>query len=119
MASRDVRIFHNPNCGTSRNVLALLQQHGLEPEIIEYLKTPPTHDQLAAMVKRSGLSARDFLRTKQKLYSELDLANPKWTEDQIVGVLAENPVLLNRPIVETPKGVKPCRPAEAVVDLLG
>ena len=118
MPSKAVRIFHNPNCGTSRNALALLRERGIEPEIVEYLKTPPTRAQLAAMVKRSGLSARDFLRTKEKLYTELDLANPKWTDDQLISFLAENPSLLNRPVVETPKGVKPCRPADAVLQLL-
>jgi arsenate reductase len=118
MASGDVKIFHNPNCGTSRNALALLREHGIEPEIIEYLKTPPRREQLAAMVKRSGSGARDFLRTRENLYGDLDLANPKWTEEQIVDFLAENPVLLNRPVVETTKGVKPCRPAEAVLELL-
>ena len=118
MKSKIVRIFHNPNCGTSRNALALLRNRGFEPEIIEYLKTPPSRQELSAMVKRSGLRARDFLRTKEKLYSELDLANPKWTEDQIIAFLAENPVLLNRPVVETEKGVKPCRPAEAALELL-
>jgi arsenate reductase len=118
MESKPVKIFHNPNCGTSRKALALLREHGIEPEIIEYLKTPPTRQQLAAIVKRSGLSARDFLRTRERLYGELDLANPKWTDDQLIGFLAENPVLLNRPVVETAKGIKPCRPAEAVLDLL-
>jgi arsenate reductase len=118
MPSKAIKIFHNPNCGTSRNALALLRERGIEPEVIEYLKTPPTRKELAAIVKRSGLSARDFLRTREKLYGELDLANPKWTDDQIVGFLAANPALLNRPVVETPKGVKPCRPAEAVLNLL-
>lgn len=119
MGSRSVTIYHNPNCGTSRNALALLREHSIEPKIIEYLKTPPTRAELKELIRRSGLSARDFLRTKEKLYAELDLANPKWTEAQLLGFLAEHPALLNRPVVETPKGVRPCRPAETVLELLG
>ena len=111
-------LYHNPGCGTSRNVLALLREHGVEPTIVEYLKTPPTLAQLKALIKRSGLSARAFLRTKEKLYTELDLANPKWTESQLITFLAEHPSLLNRPIVETPKGIRACRPAEIVLELL-
>lgn len=118
MVSKGVKIFHNPNCGTSRNALALLRERGIEPEIIEYVKSPPTREQLAAMVKRSGLGARAFLRTKEKRYGELDLGNPKWTEDELIGFLAANPILLNRPVVETAKGVRPCRPAEALLELL-
>jgi arsenate reductase len=118
MASKRVTVFHNPSCGTSRNVLALLRERGIEPEVIEYLKTPPGRDRLRAMIKRSGLRARDFLRKREHLYGELDLENPKWSEDQLVGFLAENPSLLNRPVVETAKGVRPCRPAETVLDLL-
>jgi arsenate reductase (glutaredoxin) len=113
-----VTVYHNPGCGTSRNVLALLRERNIESTIIEYLKTPPTLAQLKALIKRSGLSARAFLRTKEKLYTELDLANPKWTEAQLTAFLAEHPALLNRPVVETPKGVRPCRPAEAVLELL-
>ena len=111
-------LYHNPGCGTSRNVLALLREHGIEPTIVEYLKTRPTLAQLKAFIKRSGLSARDFLRTKEKLYAELDLANPKWTEAQLTAFLAEHPQLLNRPVVETPKGIRACRPAETVLELL-
>ena len=118
MKSTIAKIFHNPNCGTSRTALALLRERGIEPQIVDYMKTPPTREELASMVKRSGLTSRDFLRKKEKLYSDLDLANPKWTDDQIIGFIAENPVLLNRPVVETPKGAKPCRPAEAVLELL-
>lgn len=113
-----VTIYHNPKCGTSRNALALLRERNIEPTIIEYLKTPPTLAQFKALIKRSGLSAREFLRTKEKLYTELDLANPKWTDAQLTAFLAEHPSLLNRPVVETPKGVRPCRPAETVADLL-
>jgi arsenate reductase len=113
-----VTLFHNPACGTSRNVLRLLRDRGIEPEIVEYLKTPPTRDRLSTLIRRSGLSARDFLRSREELYAELDLANPKWSEQEIVGFLAGNPKLLNRPVVETPKGVRPCRPAEVVLTLL-
>ena len=118
MASRPVTILHNPSCGTSRNVLGLLRERGIEPEVIEYLKTPPSRDQLRDMIKRSGLPAHDFLRKRERLYEELDLDNPKWSEDQLVQFLAENPSLLNRPVVATGKGVRPCRPAETVLDLL-
>jgi arsenate reductase len=118
MASQRVTIFHNPSCGTSRNVLALLRGRGIEPEVVEYLKTPPSRERLRAMIETSGLQARDFLRTRERLYGELDLDNPKWTEDQLVEFLADNPSLLNRPVVETAKGVRPCRPAETVLELL-
>ncbi len=117
-SSKRITIFHNPACGTSRNVLALLRERGIEPDIIEYLKKPPTRGQLKALVLRSGLNARDFLRKREPLYKELDLDNPKWTEDQLVSFLADNPSLLNRPVVESQKGVRPCRPAETVLDLL-
>ncbi len=118
MASRRVTLFHNPACGTSRNVLALLRERGIEPEIVEYLKTPPSRDELQKMIRRSGLSARDFLRRKEKLYGELNLDNAALSEEQLIGALAENPALLNRPVVDTPKGVRPCRPAETVLELL-
>jgi arsenate reductase len=118
MASKRVTIFHNPACGTSRNVLALLRQRGIEPEVVEYLKTPPSREQLREMITRSGLSAREFLRKRERLYEELDLDNPKWSDDQLISFVAENPSLLNRPVVETGKGVRPCRPAETVLKLL-
>ena len=113
-----VTIYHNPGCGTSRTALALLREKGVEPEAVEYLKTPLTEKQLTEMVRRSGLDAREFIRTREKLYTEFDLANPQWTDAQLVGFLAEHPVLLNRPVVSTPKGVRPCRPAETVLELL-
>jgi len=118
MASKRVTVFHNPACGTSRNVLALLRERGIEPVVVEYLKTPPSRQQLRETIARSGLPARDFLRKRERLYEELDLDNPKWSEDQLAQFLAENPSLLNRPVVETGKGVRPCRPAETVLDLL-
>ena len=116
--SKRITIFHNPACGTSRNVLALLRERGIEPNIIEYLKNPPTRRELEELISRSGLNARDFLRKREPLYKELDLDNPKWSEDQLVSLLADNPSLLNRPVVETKKGARPCRPAESVLELL-
>ena len=116
--NKGVTLYHNPNCGTSRNVLALLKERGIEPQVIDYMKTPPSLAELKALVKRSGLGARDFLRTKEKLYAELDLANPKWTDGQLLEFLAKHPGLLNRPVMETPKGMKPCRPAETALELL-
>jgi arsenate reductase len=118
MASKRVTIFHNPACGTSRSALALLRERGIDPEIVEYLKTPPTRKQLQDLIRLSGLTPRDFLRTREPLYKELDLGNAKWSDDQLIGFLASNPSLLNRPVVQTPKGVRPCRPAETVLDLL-
>ncbi len=114
-----VTVYHNPGCGTSRNVLALLKERGIEPVVVQYLKTPPSKKEWKALIARSGLGARAFLRVKEKLYGELDLGNAKWSEDQLIGFLAEHPVLLNRPVVETAKGVRVCRPAEVVGELLG
>ena len=114
----NVTIYHNPRCGTSRKVLGILQDRGIQPTVVEYLKTPPTKAQLKKLVAHSDLKVRDFLRTKEQVYQDLDLANPKWTEDQLLGFLAENPILLNRPVVETAKGAQPCRPAETVLELL-
>lgn len=118
MASRRVTLFHNPACGTSRNVLVLLRERGVEPTIVEYLKAPPTRKQLRELIARSGLPARDFLRKRETLYKELDLDNPKWSEDQLIQFLAENPALLNRPVVDNGETVRPCRPAETVLHLL-
>lgn len=113
-----VTIYHNPNCGTSRNTLAILREKKIEPVVIEYLKTPPSLADLKALVKRTKIPVRELLRTKEALYTELDLANPKWTDAQLLEFLAANPRLLNRPVVETPKGAKACRPAETVWELL-
>lgn len=113
-----VTIYHNPRCGTSRKVLGLLQDRGIEPTVVEYLKTPPTKAQLKKLVAHSDLSVRDFLRTREQAYKDLDLDNPKWTDNQLLGFLAEHPILLNRPVVETAKGARPCRPAETVLELL-
>jgi arsenate reductase (glutaredoxin) len=118
MANSSVTLYHNPNCGTSRNVLALLRERGVEPQVIEYMKHPPTRAEWKQVIAKSGLGVRPFLRTKEKLYSELNLANSKWTDLELIAFLAEHPVLLNRPVVVTAKGARPCRPAETVLELL-
>src|SRR3954463_2235115 len=114
----DVIIYHNPACGTSRNTLALIRNAGVEPHVIEYLKTPPTRLLLRQLLQRAGLSVRDVLREKGTPFHELGLSNPALTEDELLDAIAAHPVLLNRPLVVTPKGVRLCRPSEAVLDLL-
>jgi arsenate reductase (glutaredoxin) len=113
-----VTIYHNPACGTSRNTLAMIRQSGVEPVIIEYLKTPPSREKLVELVKAMGISVRSLLRDKGTPYKELGLADPKWTDDELLDFLVAHPILINRPIVATPKGTRLCRPSEAVVDLL-
>jgi arsenate reductase len=113
-----VTIYHNPACGTSRNTLAMMRQSGEEPEIIEYLKTPPSRARLIALIKAMGISARGLLREKGTPYAELGLADPKWSDDELIDFMLAHPILINRPIVVTPKGTKLCRPSEAVLDLL-
>lgn len=113
-----ITIYHNPGCGTSRNTLAIIRQSGEEPEIIEYLKTPPSRAMLVDLMKRMGIGPRDLLRQKGTPYAELDLGNPKWSDDQLIDFMMEHPILINRPIVVTPLGVKLCRPSEAVLDIL-
>jgi arsenate reductase (glutaredoxin) len=114
----DVVIYHNPRCGTSRNTLALIRQAGIDPRVIEYLKTPPTRAELAGLIGRMGVSVRDVLRDKGTPFHELGLGNPALTDEELIDAMMEHPVLINRPIVVTPLGVKLCRPAEAVLDLL-
>ncbi|MEE7439773.1 MULTISPECIES: arsenate reductase (glutaredoxin) [Methylobacterium] len=114
----DVVIYHNPACGTSRNTLAMIRNAGIEPHVIEYLKTPPTRALLLQLLDRAGLSVRDVLREKGTPYAELDLGNPDLTDGQLLDAVAAHPILLNRPLVVTPKGVRLCRPSEAVLDLL-
>jgi len=114
----DVIIYHNPACGTSRNTLGLIRNAGVEPHVIEYLKTPPTRLLLRQLLQRAGLSVRDVLREKGTPFHELGLSNPALTEDELLDAIAAHPVLLNRPLVVTPKGVRLCRPSEAVLDLL-
>ena len=113
-----VTIFHNPACGTSRNVLALIRNSGEEPEVIEYLKTPPTREELADLIRRVGIPVRDVLREKGTPFAELGLGDPALTDDQLLDAMMAHPILINRPIVVTPLGVRLCRPSEAVLDLL-
>lgn len=113
-----VKIYHNPQCGTSRNTLALLRQQGIEPEVVLYLETPPSRDELLGLIAASGLSARQMMRDKGDLYEQLGLADPKWTDAQLVDFMMAHPALINRPIVVTPKGTRLCRPAERVHDIL-
>jgi arsenate reductase len=113
-----VTIYHNPACGTSRNTLAMIRQSGEEPEVIEYLKNPPDRARLVELIRAMGVPARALLREKGTPYAELGLADPKWSDDQLIDFMLAHPILINRPIVVTPKGVKLCRPSEAVLDLL-
>jgi arsenate reductase len=114
----NVTIYHNPGCGTSRNTLAMIRQSGEEPEVIEYLKTPPSRARLVELIAAMGIPAHALLREKGTPYAELGLADPKWSDDQLIDFMLAHPILINRPIVVTPKGVKLCRPSEAVLDLL-
>ena len=115
----DVTIYHNPACGTSRNVLALIRHAGIEPVVIEYLKTPPTKDKLRELVAATGAPVRALLREKGTPYAELGLSDPKWTDEQLLDFIVQHPILMNRPLVVTPLGTKLCRPAsESVLELL-
>ena len=113
-----ITIYHNPACGTSRNVLEIIYNCGEEPHIIEYLKHPPSHAELSVLITRMGISVRELLRRKGTPYDILGLDDPKWTEDQLIDFMIEHPILINRPIVITPLGVKLCRPSETVRDIL-
>jgi arsenate reductase (glutaredoxin) len=113
-----ITIFHNPACGTSRNTLAMIRNTGVEPTVIEYLKTPPTKARLQELLAAMGTGARDLLRENGTPYAELNLANPKWTDDELLDFMLAHPILINRPIVETPLGTRLCRPSELVLDLL-
>ena len=114
----DVIIYHNPECGTSRNTLGLIRNAGLEPHVIEYLKTPPSRALLKSLIERMGASVRDVVRIKGTPYHELKLDEPGVTDDQLLDAMTEHPILINRPIVVSPLGVKLCRPSETVLDLL-
>jgi arsenate reductase len=114
----DTIIYHNPDCGTSRNTLAMIRSAGIEPHVIEYLKTPPSRALLQQLIARMGISVRDAVREKAPPYAELGLDNPDLTDDQLLDAMIAYPILINRPIVVTPKGVRLCRPSELVLDLL-
>ncbi|MEE7449060.1 arsenate reductase (glutaredoxin) [Methylobacterium radiotolerans] len=114
----DVVIYHNPACATSRNTLAMIRNAGIEPHVVEYLKTPPARALLEQLLARAGLSVRDVIREKGTPYAELKLGAPDVTDGQLLDAIAAHPILLNRPLVVTPKGVRLCRPSEAVLDLL-
>ncbi|NVN11324.1 arsenate reductase (glutaredoxin) [Nguyenibacter vanlangensis] len=113
-----ITIYHNPACGTSRNTLAKIRDAGIEPTVIEYLKTPPSRDELASLIARMGVPVRDLLRRKGTPYDALGLDDPALTDDQLIDAMMAHPILINRPIVVTPLGVRLCRPSETVLDLL-
>jgi arsenate reductase len=114
----DVVIYHNPGCGTSRNALGLIRNAGVEPHIIEYLKTPPSRAMLASLIDRMGVSVRSVLREKGTPYDDLGLGDEALSDDALLDAMIDHPILINRPIVVSPRGVKLCRPSEAVLDLL-
>lgn len=113
-----ITIFHNPACGTSRNTLAMIRKSGEDPVIVEYFKTPPDRARLIELIEAMGIGARGLLREKGTPYAELDLGNAKWTDDELVDFMLAHPILINRPIVETPKGTRLCRPSEEVLQIL-
>ena len=114
----NITIYHNPACGTSRNVLALIRNSGEEPTVIEYLKTPPDRETLAALIAAMGVPVRAVLREKGTPYAELGLGDPQWSDEQLIGFMLQHPILINRPIVVTPLGTRLCRPSEKVLDIL-
>lgn len=113
-----VTIYHNPACGTSRNTLAMIRASGEEPTVIEYLKHPPSRARLQELARKMDLPLRALLREKGTPYVQLELGDPKWSDDELLDFMMAHPILINRPIVETPKGARLCRPSEAVLDLL-
>ena len=113
-----VAIYHNPACGTSRNVLAMIRKSGEEPVVIEYLENPPTRERLKELIAAMGIPVRALLREKGTPYAELGLGDPKWTDEQLLDFMMAHPILINRPIVVTPKGVRLCRPSETALDIL-
>ena len=113
-----ITIYHNPACGTSRNTLAMIRQSGEEPEVIEYLKTPPSRARLIELIAAMGIRPRDLLREKGTPYAELGLGDSIVSDDRLIDAMVEHPILINRPIVATPLGTKLCRPSEAVLDIL-
>ncbi len=113
-----VTIYHNPACGTSRNTLAMIRTSGVEPTVIEYLKSPPSRAELVRLIVAMGISPRELLRRKGTPYDELGLDDAKWTDDQLIDLMLQHPILINRPIVVTPLGVRLCRPSETVLEIL-
>ncbi|WP_043061720.1 arsenate reductase (glutaredoxin) [Brucella anthropi] len=113
-----VTIFHNPKCGTSRNTLAMIRASGEEPVIIEYVQNPPTRKRLLGLLAAMNMTPRELLREKGTPYAELGLSDPKWTDDELIDFMMAHPILINRPIVETPRGTRLCRPSELVLPLL-
>lgn len=113
-----ITIFHNPACGTSRNTLAMIRKSGEDPVIVEYLKITPGRARLIGLIEAMGIGARWLLREKGTPYAELDLGNAKWTDDELIDLMLAHPILINRPIVETPKGTRLCRPSEEVLQIL-
>ena len=113
-----VTIYHNPACGTSRGTLELLRERGIEPEVVEYLKTPPSREEVKALAARAGVPVRELLREKAPPYAELGLDDPQLTDEQLLDAIEQHPLLLNRPIVVTDKGAALCRPKERALDLL-
>jgi len=116
--STDIVIYHNPECGTSRNALAMIRNAGIEPHVVEYLKTPPSRAMLESLIARAGISPRDLLREKGTPFAELGLDDPALSDGQLVNAMMKHPILINRPLVVSPLGVKLCRPSEEVLDLV-
>ena len=114
----DITIYHNPACGTSRNVLGMIRDSGVEPTVIEYLKTPPDREALHALLTNMGIPVRELLRSKEGIFNELGLDNPALTNEQLIDAMLDHPILMNRPIVVTPRGTRLCRPSETVLPLL-
>ena len=114
----DITIYHNPRCGTSRNTLAMIRNSGEEPVVIEYLKTPPSREKLVELIAAAGLGVRGIMRAKEALFTELGLGDPAKTDEALIDAMMAHPVLINRPLVVSPLGVKLCRPSEAVLDLI-
>ncbi|MCB1913193.1 MAG: arsenate reductase (glutaredoxin) [Rhodocyclaceae bacterium] len=114
----DITIYHNPRCGTSRNTLAMIRNSGVEPLVIEYLKTPPTREQLVALIAASGLSVREVMRSKEEVFGELGLTDTGLSDDALIDAMMAHPILINRPIVVTPLGTRLCRPSELVLEIL-
>jgi len=114
----DITIYHNPQCSTSRNTLALIRNSGAQPEVVEYINTPPSRETLAQLAAQTGQPVRALIRSKEKRYAELQLGNPALTDEQLLDAMLAHPILINRPIVVTPLGTRLCRPSEAVLDIL-